>query len=206
MKDACISRHEREKLAQREEMLATARVLFSKRGYRNVSMQEIAQEAEFAVGTLYKFFKSKEELYKALLQDGAAKFHDVLMKAIDGPEKEIDKLRNYVKVKGQFFRAHASMVRIYFAETQAVKFEIIAGIESDIQNQREDLLQALTAVFQNGINGRRFKKIADPYYLALAIENLTNTVLCLWLDKPEAHPYPEDPDMILNILFKGLIP
>ena len=47
--------------------------------------------------------------------------------------------------------------------------------------------------------------IADPYYLAVAIESLTNAFLFLWVEAPERHPYPEDPDTILNILFKGLI-
>src|SRR5660397_90232 len=50
-----LPRREREKLAQRQEMLAAALDLFSKKGYRNVSMHEIAEKAEFAVGTLYKF-------------------------------------------------------------------------------------------------------------------------------------------------------
>jgi hypothetical protein len=49
------------------------------------------------------------------------------------------------------------------------------------------------------------KKIADPYYLAVALDSLTNAFLFLWLEAPERHPYPEDPDIILNILFKGLV-
>ena len=48
-------------------------------------------------------------------------------------------------------------------------------------------------------------RIADPYSLAVAIESLTNAFLFLWLEAPERHPYPEDPDTILNILFKGLV-
>jgi len=47
--------------------------------------------------------------------------------------------------------------------------------------------------------------IADTYHLAVAVESLTNGFLFLWLEAPERHPYPEDPDTILNILFKGLI-
>ncbi len=48
-------------------------------------------------------------------------------------------------------------------------------------------------------------EIADPYYLAVAIDSLTNAFLFLWLEAPERHPYPENPDTILDILFKGLI-
>jgi len=52
-------RREREKLRQRQEMLAVALNLFSKKGYHNVSMHEVAERAEFAIGTLYKFFRTR---------------------------------------------------------------------------------------------------------------------------------------------------
>jgi hypothetical protein len=52
---------------------------------------------------------------------------------------------------------------------------------------------------------RRFRKIADPYYLAVALDSLTSALLLLWLEAPERHPYPEDPDVILNIFCNGLV-
>ena len=56
-----------------------------------------------------------------------------------------------------------------------------------------------------GIAQKRFKAIADPYYLAVALDGITTAFLFLWLEDPEHHPYPEDPDVVLNILFKGLL-
>jgi len=52
-----LSRKEREKLWRRGQILETALDLFSENEYHNVSMREIARKAEFATGTLYKFFK-----------------------------------------------------------------------------------------------------------------------------------------------------
>ena len=75
-------RREREKLRQRQEILTAALSLFSKKGYHNVSMQEIAAKAEFAIGTLYKFFKNKEDLYKVLTLEQADKFHEALTKSL----------------------------------------------------------------------------------------------------------------------------
>ena len=68
-----------------------------------------------------------------------------------------------------------------------------------------DFLQTLASIFESGMKRKRFKKIADPYHLAVALDSLTNAFLFLWLEAPERHPYPEDPDTILNILFKGLV-
>jgi len=41
-------------------------------------MHEIAKEAEFAIGTLYKFFRNKEDLYKALIMQLSDRFHGAL--------------------------------------------------------------------------------------------------------------------------------
>jgi AcrR family transcriptional regulator len=205
MENEKLPRREREKLRQRQEMLDAALELFSEKGYHNVSMHEIARKSEFAIGTLYKFFKNKEDLYKALALEVADKLHDALMKAIKEPDDEISKLRNYVRAKGQIFRDNVSVIRLYFAETRGASFNIMAGLDREIRERYTRFLEILASIFKSGIKRKRFVKIADPYYLAVAIESLTHGFLFLWLEAPERHPYPEDPDTILNILFKGLI-
>jgi TetR/AcrR family transcriptional regulator len=204
MEDMKMPRREREKLRQRKEMLAAALGLFSEKGYHNVSMHEIAEKAEFAIGTLYKFFKNKEDLYKALMLEQANKFDDELTKAIKEPDDDIEKLRNYARAKGELFRANVSMIRLYFAETRGASFNVMA-LDSEIRERYYQFLQTLASVFERGIRRKRFKNIADPYYLAIALDSLTNAFLFLWVEAPERHPYPEDPDTILDILFKGLV-
>ena len=186
-------------------MLAAALELFSVKGYHNVSMHEIAEKAEFAIGTLYKFFKNKEELYKNLVLEQSDRFHETLTKAIKEPDDEIEKLRNYIRAKGEIFRDNVSMIRLYFAETRGASFNIMAGLDSEIREQYGGFLQNLATVFETGIKRKRFKKITDPYHLAVALDSITNAFLFLWLEAPERHPYPEDPDVILNILFNGLV-
>jgi TetR/AcrR family transcriptional regulator len=205
MENQKIPRREREKLKQRQEMLAAALELFSKKGYHNVSMHEIAKKSEFAIGTLYKFFKNKEDLYKALVLERSDKFHEAITMAIQEPVDEIEKLREYVKVKGQVFRDNVSLVRLYFAETRGASFNITAGLDREIRERYGHFLETLASIFKSGMRRKRFMKIADPYHLAAAVESLTNAFLFLWVEAPERHPYPEDPDIILNILFKGLI-
>ncbi|MEN6472395.1 MAG: helix-turn-helix domain-containing protein, partial [Syntrophaceae bacterium] len=67
MEEIKLPRREREKERQRQEMLEAALGLFSDKGYHNVTMHEIAEKAEFAIGTLYKFFRNKEDLYRTLI-------------------------------------------------------------------------------------------------------------------------------------------
>ncbi len=205
MQEETLSRREREKLWQRREMLTAAIKLFSEKGYHSVSMQEIAKKSEFAIGTLYKFFKNKEDLYKSIIMEQADIFHKALTEALEEEDGEIEKLRKYVQVKGAVFMDNISVVRLYFAETRGASFNIKAGLDKDIRQDYEVILQKLAQVFAEGIQKNRFQKIAEPYHLAVSLDSLTNAFLHLWLEAPEQHPYPDDPDAIVNILCKGLL-
>lgn len=200
-----LPRREREKLRQRQEMLATALDLFSQKGYHSVSMHEIAAQAEFAIGTLYKFFQNKEDLYKALVLEQCDKFEEALTQAIEKPVDEVEKLRNYVRTKGEMFQSNLPFVRLFLAESRGASFNIKAGLDEELRKRYYSFLERLASIFHRGIKNQRFKKIADPYYLAVALDSVMDASLLLWLDAPERHPYPEDPDAILDIFFKGLI-
>ncbi|MBW2118536.1 MAG: TetR/AcrR family transcriptional regulator [Deltaproteobacteria bacterium] len=205
MEEKKLSRKEREFQRHRQEILETALDLFSEKGFHNVSMNEIAQKAEFAVGTMYKFFENKEDLYRALVLEQSDKFHLKLTAAIEGPGDEIEKIRNYTRAKGAVFTANVQMIRLHFAETRGASFNVKAGLDSEIRERYGHFLETLASVFASGMEKKRFKKIADPYHLALALDSLTNAFLFLWLEAPDQHPYPEDPDVILDIIFKGLV-
>jgi len=204
MEQKKLSRKEREFRRRRQEILEAALKLFSEKGFHNVTMQEIAQKAEFAVGTMYKFFENKEDLYKALVLEQSDKFHRALTAAIEGPGDEIEKIRNYTRAKGEVFTSNVQMIRLHFAETRGASFNVKAGLDSEIRERYGHFLETLASVFASGMEKKLFKKIADPYHLAVTIDSLTNAFLFLWLEDPDRHPYPEDPDVILDILFKGL--
>jgi len=199
-----LSRRERERLQHKREIMDAALRLFSEKGYHNVSMEEIAKEAEFSVGTLYNFFKSKEELYKSLVQEVADKFHSLLIKAIDREGDEIDRLRDYLRKKGEIFKENLDIIRLYFAETKGVSFSVIAGFEQELREKYYDFLQRLSKLFEEGIKKGVFEKIAEPFHLAVAIDNVSNSFLFMWLDDPEKHVYPE-PELVLRIFFKALL-
>ena len=91
------------------------------------------------------------------------KVHEALMKAIEETDDEIEKLRNYVKTKGEVFRANVSMIRLYFAETRGASFTLVAGLDSEIRERHGHFLEALASIFESGIKRKRFMRIADPY-------------------------------------------
>jgi len=198
-------RREREKLRHRKEILDAALVLFSESGFHNVSMQQIAAKAEFAIGTLYNFFENKEALYRTLIRELTNKFLETLISAIDSEEDEVEKLKNYVSAKAAVFRSNLAVIRLYHQETSGASFNIKASLDVEVRNQYNQFMVRLTKVFEDGMKKKRFKKIADPYYLALAVDSLTNAVLIGCLEDPENRSYSQDPDFLLNIFFKGLL-
>jgi len=200
-----LTRRERDKRRQRREILSAALVLFSEKGYHNVSMQEIAEAAEFAVGTLYNFFQNKEDLYKALVLEQCEAFEDAISEALDMPGDELEKLRNYTRTRGEMFRSRLSFVRLFLSESKGVSFNIKTGLDEELRNRYYGFMEKLASVFETGINKKQFKDIADPYFLAVALDSVIDASLLLWLHAPDRHTYPEDTDIILNIFIKPLI-
>jgi AcrR family transcriptional regulator len=69
-------RKEREKLQRRKDIIDAAEKVFFSRGFESATMDEIAEMAELSKGTLYLYFKSKEDLQFAIFMRGS----DILMK------------------------------------------------------------------------------------------------------------------------------
>ena len=205
MAELKLPRREREKLRQRQEMLAAALDLFSQKGYHNVSMHEIATQAEFAIGTLYNFFQNKEELYRALVLEQCDKFEAAIMETMEKPGDEVEKLRHYVQARSEWFRSNLPFIRIFLAESRGVSFNLKAGLNDELRQRYYTFLERLALIFARGIENQRFKNIADPYVLAAALDSIFDTSFLLWLDAPERFPYPENPDDVLDIFFQGLL-
>jgi len=70
-------RAELAKAARREEILGAARRVFAERGFRGTTIADIAEEAKIALGTIYLYFSSKEDVFAALNQ----RFNEVIVSA-----------------------------------------------------------------------------------------------------------------------------
>ena len=64
---ATLTRREREKLARQQDIVNAALELFAAKGFRDTTLDEIAQKAEFGKGTLYNYFASKEDIFHAII-------------------------------------------------------------------------------------------------------------------------------------------
>ena len=91
-------RKEREFNLRRTEILEAAVKVFAAKGFHNATVAEIAAASGFAIGTLYQFFESKEQLYTAMLTEKLAMMYAGIRAAV---EEETDR-RPEDRTSGRF--------------------------------------------------------------------------------------------------------
>lgn len=94
-------RKEREKIQRRSDIVDSAEKIFFSKGFSNSTMDEVAAEAELSKGTLYLYFKSRDDLQFAIFMRGS----DILMKMM-GEDLSSDDTgyNNLISLAGSFIR------------------------------------------------------------------------------------------------------
>ena len=94
-------RKEREKLQRRNDIIDAAEKVFFSRGFESATMDDVAALAELSKGTLYLYFKSKEDLQFAIFMRGS----DILMKMMeDNLSKERNGYQRLLELAESFIR------------------------------------------------------------------------------------------------------
>jgi len=144
-----------EKQMRRNQILDAARSLLFAVGINNISISKIAKKAELGVGTIYFYFKSKEEIFAALQEEG---FAILLATIVQIAAQEIDhkaKLTQIALAYYNFSTDHKDYFDIinYFLSSPIVFFEPVLKTKIDMSGHtilvviREILLDGI----ENGI-------------------------------------------------------
>jgi AcrR family transcriptional regulator len=111
-------RREREKDARREEIISAAEAVFFNKGLAGATMDEVAEAAELSKGTLYLYYKTKEDLYLAVTMKGLDIMHDLFEEAVSTGEPSIKRIANLGEAYFEFFDKHRKFFRmLYFFES-----------------------------------------------------------------------------------------
>lgn len=98
------------------QILAAARKVFSEKGYQEATMDEIADVAGVAKGTLYSYFPSKRDVYVAELNQGAAELLELTRKVIASPGDVQSKIMMFIRTRLEYLNSHLEFFRIYQSE------------------------------------------------------------------------------------------
>jgi AcrR family transcriptional regulator len=163
-------RRERERQERRREILDAARDLFSQKGFSNTRIEDIAEAVELSPGALYKYFRSKDEIYATLAIEAI-----VLLDRLQG-EREKKAQGSVEKAKG-FGRGYVEFYREYNGF-----FDILSYLDHDSQfkNLSEDIRKELASRSLSSL--RRLRDlIKDAFEQGEITEaDPTETAVILW--------------------------
>jgi AcrR family transcriptional regulator len=168
-----------------------------------LTMDEIAQAAGVAKGTLYLYFESKDELIQALLsQVGKAMARDleaILAKPAPPPEK----LQQVVVMLLNYVDRESTLFPVYLREL--VRSKPGRGTVLTILQELEERIVALiTQVFAEGITQKQFIP-ADPRLLTFLLKGLGRAVGYYLMTQDDKDVIQDALPVVLTLVFSGMV-
>jgi AcrR family transcriptional regulator len=98
------------------EILEAARRVFARKGFNGATMDDIAEAAGVAKGTLYLYFPSKRRVYLAALKRGFIRLIEETKRNVEAAPTAAEKIRAFITTRIRYAEENRDFVRIYHAE------------------------------------------------------------------------------------------
>ncbi len=197
------SRKEREYWAHRGEILSAAEKVFAAKGFFPTTMSDIARQAEFGTGTLYKYFKSKEELYFTLIDGKAEEINRLVKKELSHRNSAVERIRKVLQLQFEFVEQNRDFFRIYISERSRFEWTVKDDLGKGLHEKMVSYINILSEVIGQGIRGAEFRSM-DPKDIAHAFVGIVNSFVFEWLISPERYPLVSKLDIVLEIFLNGV--
>ncbi|MDD3654861.1 MAG: TetR/AcrR family transcriptional regulator [Desulfotomaculaceae bacterium] len=189
--DSKSSRISRRRAQARERIIEAAARLFADKGIDEVSLDEIAQEADFSRGTLYSHFPSKEALVFEILRPVLIKSSDKILSLTNlEPRDTVDAL---LKLYIELWQDHKNALRLIY-KIRRDKMGSLAGIH-------DEFLQNIIKLFEK-IQEKGLLRINDPRLSALVMHRIAVPLLEIFDAYEEFEAYFNDSLRSLLIIDK----
>jgi AcrR family transcriptional regulator len=198
-----ISRKEREYLAHREEILSAAEKVFAAKGFFSTTMSDIARRAEFGTGTLYKYFRSKEDLYFTLIDEKVEEVNHLVNAELFQKTSAVERIRKVLGLQFEFIERNRDFFRIYISERNRFEWTVKDDIGKGIHDKMITYINALAEVMRQGLKKGEFKPM-NPLDLAHALVGMVNSFVFEWLICQQHYPLISKLDTILEIFLGGV--
>ena len=200
--DQRSQRKQREYEARREEILLAAERMFSQNGFFKTSMAEIAESAQFAMGTLYRFFKSKEEIYISLVEAKVDELISLLNQAVSGKSPAPEKLQAVINVKLAFADQNRDFFRIYVSEWSGFEWTVKSAFGDRVWKRYLAQIDLVANLIKEGIKAGEFRNV-NPKDTSLALHGMLNSTIYVWILQAGPKESLVDKGEWLGTLFLG---
>ncbi len=160
-------RKEREKERRRQQIMVAAKKVFTDKGFNKATMDDIANEAELSPGTIYLYFKNKEELYASLslriLQYLQIRVEHVLNTPDLKPEQKLDAMMNAMYDVYEF--DPLVIINMFHLQSSETLKNLSPELLSEIKELSAKSIEGLATIFEEGIKEGVF---VDKHPVALS--------------------------------------
>ena len=173
--------------ARMAQILEAARQVFAEHGFHATKMSDIARTAGVSQGTLYHYFRGKDDLFMALLSTWTERLEEAVKGLADSPTSAADKLWRMNEVGLAFLSADEELlpVIVEFWAYALRNAEAAASYRSLFQTMR----QSCAAIVEEGIASGEFKPVDVQTLSALPLTVLDGvTLLYLLAGKDLVNP------------------
>ena len=174
-------RKQREKEQRRMEIITAARKVFSTKGYNTATMEEIASEAELSPGTLYLYFKNKEELHTSLSIEILKYLSKEIRKVVEQDISVEDKIEKFRDVFIDVYNYDSNiLINLFHLQSGETLQNLSDGVLEQIKEYSVQAHGAIIDVIKQGIEQGVF---IDEHPVALAdVLWASYAGIVLWVD------------------------
>ncbi len=174
---AISDRRKREREQRRTQIVDAAEKLFFAKDYDNVTMDEIANEAEVNKALLYYYFKNKESLFCAVVLRAGKIVNKLFKKSAKSQENGMNKLRDmgwaYFKFHKDFPEYYEVYIYFDYPKFQKTDNEYI----SKIMQLNIELIEMMCEAIEEGIKDGSIRKNVNPLEIAMFIATTSKAIV-----------------------------
>ena len=184
------------------ELLGAARRVFAEKGFHAATVEDIAEAAGVAKGTVYLYYRSKQDVYWGALEHGITELHHELQTRLAAEETPDNKVRAFIEIKIRYFEMNRDFFRIYFSELGS---GLSHPAQMPPQFEQMYLRQArmLEEILQQGIECGSIRPIRTDT-AAVAISDLIRGIIVQRLLGWSTKDVESDVSFVFDLVWRGI--
>ena len=172
---AALTRKERDDLRKRKEILETARKIFAARGFHSTTMAQISKASQYPLGSIYKYFPGKKEMYHDLVINKVHDLGQILFEIKQDRKTSVsDKLEACLFAQAAFYKANREVVRIYISERSNIDAVAMPKLNEKVNKLHEKMVSLFQEIFDQGIARDEFKPF-PPHDMAVLFSDIVHS-------------------------------
>jgi TetR/AcrR family transcriptional regulator, fatty acid metabolism regulator protein len=187
---------------KREKILRAAVTVFAERGYFHARVADVAKEAGVADGTIYLYFKSKEDLLVQVFGEGMERFLAELHREISGIADAREKLRRII----EFHLATIGRDRDLAVVVQVELRHSLKFMSLFTHQGLADYLNVLRETVEQGQKAGAFRQAIHPQMAAKAIFGVLDEMVTSWVLSEKRSKLEDSAPQVSMLLLEGLMP